>query len=252
MKHRRIPSSLILAELLRLERWEGGDSVEAARIFGLLHGFETMISQEVESFGISAEAQAKVESLLQEVENDETPSDAMSVKQRLLGDGVDEADAAKIVELSRMQGLFPDAVDKLISEPGSLFHHLKRTTPPEKNWFGATHFMELVDCTAGARNKLHGVFAPAVPRVGEIVVPEGGSKMVVIGVEHHMAPQGIQEGIPTHHLIPYVLLKAVDEVETAAEAEAELPFEKDLALPAATSLITDLEEESLNYEPRIE
>ena len=195
MKHRRIPSSLLLAELLRLERWEGGDSIEAARIFGLMHGVESVISQEVESFGISEETQSKVEDLLQKIENDETAFDAMSVKQRLLGDGVDVKDAGKIVELCRMQGRFPDAVDKLVTEPESLFHHLKRTTPPEKNWFGATHFMELVDCTAGARNKLHGVFAPAVPRVGEIVVPEGGSKMIVIGVEHHMAPQGIEEGI---------------------------------------------------------
>ena len=212
----------------------------------LMHGVESVISQEVESFGISEETQSKVEDLLQEIENDETAFDAMSVKQRLLGDGVDVSDAGKIVELCRMQGRFPDAVDKLVTEPDTLFHHLKRTTPPEKNWFGATHFIELVDCTAGARNKLHGVFAPAVPRVGEIVVPEGGSKMIVIGVEHHMAPQGIEEGIPTHHLIPHVLLKAVDEVETAAEAEAELPFEKDLTLPTTASLITEVGEEGLN------
>ena len=70
--------------------------------------------------------------------------------------------------------------------------------------------------------------------------------MIVIGVEHQMAPQGIEEGIPTHHLIPHVLLKAVDEVETAAEAEAELPFEKDLTLPTTAILITEAVEEGLN------
>ncbi|WP_397568985.1 hypothetical protein [Schlesneria sp. T3-172] len=246
MNSHHVPSSLILAELLRLERWEGGDSIEATRIFGLLHGFESIVNAEIDSYGISEETQAKVEAFLQEIENEEATSDTNNVMRRLRSDNVDQSDAGKIIELCRMQGRFPAAIEKLIEEPDSLFHHLKRSSPPERNWHGATHFMELVDCTAGARNRLHGVFAPAVPRVGEIVVPEGGSKMIVIGVEHHMTPQGIEAGITTHRLIPHVLLKAEDEVETAAEAEAEVPFEKEFTSPTTTSLITDLDEESLN------
>lgn len=208
-----IPIPVILAELLRIQRWAGGDSVSAGRIFGLMHGIESVIRQENESFGISEETQRKVEDLLEDVDHDRQSTDGMAIKDRLRRDDVDETDAGTVMELCRLQSRFGPAIDKLINGRGSVFSYLDRSRLPEQDWFGALHYMELIDCTEGARNKMYAVFAPTVPRVGEIVTPQKGSPMQVVGVDHVVIDQSRQQGLSQHYLVPHVLLKAIDDDE---------------------------------------
>ncbi|MCL4202048.1 MAG: hypothetical protein KJ000_06120 [Pirellulaceae bacterium] len=214
MDESQIPLPVILAELLRIQRWAGGDSVSAERIFGLMHGIESVIGQENESFGISEETQRKVEDLLEDVDNDKQSTDGMAIKDRLRRDGVDETDAARIMELCRLQSRFGTAIDKVVNGKGSTFSYLDRSRSPEQDWFGSLHYMELVDCTDGARNKMYAVFAPTVPRVGEIVSPQKGSTMKVVGVDHVVIDQGRQQGLSRHYLVPHVLLEATDDDES--------------------------------------
>ena len=152
----------LLAEILRIQRWAGGESVSADRIFGLMHGFETVLREEAEGFGISAETQEKVEDLLDDVEAGKQSTDGMSIKDRLHADGVNENDAAKVMTLYRLEDRFIDGIEKIAQ--GNVFPGLKRPKLPEQGWRGALHYMELVDCTEGAYTKLHAAFAPALPR----------------------------------------------------------------------------------------
>ncbi len=208
-----IPVPLLLAEVLRLQRWAGGEHVSADRIFGLMHGFESVIEQETESFGISEETQRKVEDLLEDVDFDRQSTMGMAIKDRLRSDGIKETDAGKVMQLCRLQSRFGPAIDKIIEGQGSVFASLGRRRLPEQDWFGALHYMELVDCTEGARNKMYAVFAPAVPRVGEILTPQQGSNMRVVGVDHLVINQGEQEGLSQHCLVPHVLLEAIEDGE---------------------------------------
>ncbi|MCA9252042.1 MAG: hypothetical protein KDA54_13005 [Phycisphaerales bacterium] len=214
MDESQIPLPIILAELLRIQRWAGGDGVSAGRILGLMHGFESVIRQENKSFGIAEETQRKVEDLLEDVDHDKQSSDGMAIKDRLLRDGVDETNAATIMELCRLQGRFGPAIDKVVHGKGSTFGHLRQSRSPEQDWFGSLHYMELFDCTEDARKKMYAVYAPTVPRVGEIVSPQSGSTMRVIGVDHVVIDQGQQQGLPQHYLVPHVLLGATDVDES--------------------------------------
>ena len=148
-----IPASVILAELLRLQRWAGGESVSAARIFGLMHGVESVVKSENASFGISEETQRKVEDVLDDVDRGKQSADGMSIKDRLRNEGVEETDAAKIMELCRLQSRFGPAIKKIVNGKGSVFSHLDNKRAPEQDWFGALHYMELVECLEDSRNK---------------------------------------------------------------------------------------------------
>jgi len=55
------------------------------RIFGLMHGFESVIRQESEGFGISEETQEKVEDLLDDVEAGTQSADAQASLLRFVG-----------------------------------------------------------------------------------------------------------------------------------------------------------------------
>jgi hypothetical protein len=211
MKDSPVPSPVILAEILRLQRWAGGDSVSAARTFGLMHGIESVIRLETESFGISEETQRKVEDILDDVENGKQSTDGMSLKDRLRDDGVRESDASTVMELCRLQSRFGEAIDKIIQNAGSVFAHLASSDLPEQGWYGALHYMELVDCSEGAPKKMHAIFAAAVPRVGEFVTPQGGSQMRVAAVEHVAITIGSREGLSQHCLIPHVCLLPIDK-----------------------------------------
>ncbi len=201
----------MLAEILRIQRWAGGDSVPADRIFGLMHGFESVFREETESFGISEATQEKVEDLPEEVEAGTQSSSGTSIKERLRRDGIKESDAKRVMELCLLQSRFNEGIKKIAKGKGSIFRSLNQPRLPEQDWFGALHYMELIDCSEGVHKKMHGVFAPAVPRVGELVTPQQGSTMEVVGVEHVAIAQGDQEGIMQHCLIPHILLEAVDD-----------------------------------------
>ena len=71
-----------------------------------------------------------------------------------------------------------------------------------------------MDCTEGARNKMYAVFAPTVPRVGEIVTPQNGSAMRVVGVDHVVTAQGREQSLSQYYLVTHVLLEAIDDEET--------------------------------------
>ena len=78
-----------------------------------MHGIESVIRQENESFGISEEkTYCKVEDLLENVDNDKQSTDGMAIKDRLRRDGVDETDAATIMELCRLESRFGPALEK--------------------------------------------------------------------------------------------------------------------------------------------
>lgn len=195
----------IMAEVLRVQRWAGGDSVNASRIFGLQHGFETTMNAEVTD-GISEEIQAKVEDVLSDVDAGQQSTEGLSIKARLRKEEVDESVAHLVMKQCVLEGRFQSEVKKVTQfRPDRL---------PEQNWYGALHYMELVDTTHGDRAKLHAVFAPTVPRIGEFVVPEGGSTMEVVGVEYVAATLGKDEGRPYSYLIPYVLLKIANNEES--------------------------------------
>lgn len=215
----RIPMPQVLAEVLRLQRWAGGEHVGADRIFGLMHGFESVIRQERESYGISEETQEKVEDLLEDVENGKQSPDGPSIKDRLRREKIDETDALRVMELCRLQSRFNEGIEAIANAPGCIFAGLRMRRLPEQDWFGALHYMELVDCSAGERAKMHSVFAPSVPRVGEIVTPQRGTSMEVVDVEHVIISQGDDEGIKQHYLVPYVLLKSIEGDEDEAGDE---------------------------------
>ena len=210
MAGRKIYSSVILAEILRLQRWAGGDSVSAKRIFGLANGFESLLDEEAESFGISRKLQEKIEDVFEDIEAGNQSADGISFKSRLHRDRIDESDAACVLQYCRMGGRFGDAYKKLVDDDGAVFSYLKSSNDPEREWFGATHYMELIDCSSEERNKMYGVFAPAVPRVGELVTPQRGQTMEVIGIDHVICSQGDTERATYHILVPHVLLKTIE------------------------------------------
>lgn len=83
-------------------------------------------------------------------------------------------------------------------------------------WFGATHYMELIDDSEGSAKKMHAVFASTVPRVGEIIAPQAGSLMRVVAVQYVAADINDSPELPHRILIPYVYLESVDEGEDEA------------------------------------
>lgn len=202
-----------LAEILRVQRWAGGDSVPADRIFGLMHGFESVLRQERESFGIAEETQEKVEGLLEDIEAGNQSTDGHAIKGRLRRDEIDELDASRVIQLCRLQCRFTDAIEKIIQGKGRVFPSLRKSRLPEQNWFGALHYMELVDSTEGVHKKMYAVFAPAIPRVGEIVTPQGGSQMEVVAVDHVAITQGDSEDQGQPYLVPHIILKAFNDDE---------------------------------------
>ena len=124
-------------------------------------------------------------------------------------DGIDETVASRVIELCRLQCRFTDIISKLAEAGDVGFVH--QTRLPEQDWFGALHYMELVESTEGVNTKMHVVYAPSLPRVGEIVTPQNGPPMLVVGVDHVVASQGEGEGVGYHTLIPHVLLEAIEE-----------------------------------------
>lgn len=208
-----LPLSILLAEVLRLQRWAGGDAVSADRIFGLLHGFESTLNQESESFGISRELQRRVEDIIDDVENDRQSADGFAIKQRLLSDDIDEIVAGHVIKLCILQGRFSEGTAKLTSA-SSHFHDLTACDAPELQWLGSLHYLELVDCTEESHKKLHSCFAPSIPGIGEVLTPENGSPMRVVDVEWVMASQGGDEGLRKNVLVPYVYLECETEADT--------------------------------------
>ena len=213
-----LQNARLLAEILHFQRWAGGESVSAARIFGLMNGFETMLRKEMDEEGgegqwrgISEETQRKVEDMLANVESETQSTNGMSIKDRLRNDGVDESDAAKVMQLCLLQSRFGPGIEAIVSGHGSPFSHLTVHQRPENSWSGALHHVELCDSDGG---KMHSVFSPCVPRVGEIILPERGSAMRVVAVEHSIMKQQTSDNISQPLmpiLIPHVFLEAIDD-----------------------------------------
>jgi len=213
----------LLAEILRLQRWAGGDSVPAHRIYGLMHGFESTWEQEVASFGISKETQSMVEDVLDDIENNRQSEEGRAIKDRLRKDKIDESDAIKVCHLCRFESRFLNAVEKL----EKVFSSLRRPRFPEQDWRGALHYMELVDCTENVHRKLHAVLAPSVPRIGETVTPQRGSAMRVVQVEHCVVTIGEEEGMTLPVLVPYIYLEIEDNDNDIISSPVSMPEHKD-------------------------
>ncbi len=218
----------VLAEVLRLQRWAGGESVSAARIFGLMRGFETVLRAERECKGIDEATQDAVEDVLQEIDESEAALDGHSLKHIFYQLKIDETVAEDVMRLCQLQSRFNDAIKRIAEAPGSPFSTLARgERPPELNWFGSLHYMELVDCD---RRKLHSVFAPAVPRIGEYVRPEAGSLMRVVDVEYQVTKMDDGHRI----LVPFVYLEEQEdnnEIEAGEDGENDDEETNDEAEP---------------------
>ena len=211
MENETVLIAKLLAEVLRLQRWAGGDSIPASRILGLLHGFETELRNECKSFGISEETQDKVEDLLEAVESGQQSPKSESIKSRLKAAQIKEADAIRVMELCWSQSRFTEGIEAIATAPRSRFRKLAKPRHSEQNWFGALHHMELVDCSAGKHAKMYAVLAPSVPCIGEIVTPQLGTQMKVIDVEHVVISQGDEEGITQRYLVPHILLESIEQ-----------------------------------------
>lgn len=202
----------VLGELLVLQRWAGGDSVSAARIYGLMNGFETAVDSELEqlhSDGISEKTQDRIEDLLQEIDQGTTHPSA--VKNWLRDAEIDEQVACCVMRLCQLESRFPDVVDRICRESGEPFCHIgRRQVLPNADWFGSLHYMELVDCSGESEKKLHAAFSPCVPRVGELVEPEGGQLMRVVDVQHVVSTNQ-DRPLTAPILVPHVCLEPVDE-----------------------------------------
>jgi hypothetical protein len=199
----------LMAEILRLQRWAGGEIVPSDRIFGLMHGFESVLNEE-NTYGISRETQDKVEDMLEDVESGRQSTDGPAIKGRLWKEKVSETDAKMVMQLCILESRFDDAIKKIISGRGSVFVSLRSKRSSEMDWFGALHYVELVDCTDGANKKMHGAFSSCVPRIGEDVEPEQGSLMRVKSVIHVAVKKTQDSHERQVLLIPHVMLEAVD------------------------------------------
>lgn len=208
-----IPTGRVLAEILRLQRWAGGETVDAARIFGLMNGFESVLCTDDDK-GISRETQDLVEDMLQDIEDGNQGTSGPSIKDRLYKDGVDEIDAGRILTLCQLQSRFTDAIQQIEEGPGCIFHSLSSAAvAKESQWFGALHYLELVDCSSDSRTQMYAVFAPTVPRVGDIIEPEQGSLMVVAAIHYKVTSFENGKGPPHRLLVPFVYVEAPDEDE---------------------------------------
>src|SRR4030095_8211925 len=101
-----------------LQRWAGGDTVPAARIFGLMHGFESVLLEEKGNAGISQETQDKVEDLLADVYAGRQPVSSHAIKDRLRKTGVRESDARLVMHLCRLYNRFEEVVRQSVTAPG--------------------------------------------------------------------------------------------------------------------------------------
>jgi hypothetical protein len=196
----------ILAEVLQLQRWAGGPEVPRDRIHGLLEGLQSTLEQEVESFGITRDEQDAVEDVLDDIERGKQNPSGLAIKHRMIADDIDEMDFHTVVEQCILESRFTEGISKLDG-----YSNQKRpiVESREREWIGALHYMEICDCTEGVETKLHSVFAAEVPRIDEIISPEGGSDMRVIDVVHRMVRMG-DEGETRLVLIPHVLVEPLD------------------------------------------
>lgn len=210
----------VLAEVLRLQRWAGAwDEASPARLFGLMHGFESALrkefadeGEEILGIGISEETENVVEEILQQIDQaieSERPLDGQWLKGQLWEKSVSETDAIQIMRFLKLQNHLVEAIDAVAP-----WIHAPLARPEaadETRWFGGLQYMELYDTTEGARKKLHSAFAASVPRVGEIVEPENGSAMAVVKVSHVARTERDSNGFKRLILVPHVDLEAIEE-----------------------------------------
>lgn len=147
-----------------------------------------------------------MEDILEDVESGKQSTDGIAVKHRLLMDGIDETIAGDVIRLCILQGRFQEATTKLTSS-SSHFSHLRILDAPEREWFGALHYVELVDCTEDAHKKSHACFVATVPRIGELVTPPNGSQMRVVDVEWLLVEQDDDSESAQNILVPHVYLE---------------------------------------------
>lgn len=199
----------ILGELLELHAWAGStNSVSPARIYGLLNGFESVLEEERQQ-GISNETQEAVDEWLESIEAHDGELTGLHINDGLRRRGIDENDARRVLEWSLLANHYTDTIERIKAAPGSPFHAIgKHAVMRNAAWYGALHYMELVDTTT---KRKWAVFAPAVPRVGEVVTPERGQTMVVQDVEYLAVPDDRQQQISRTLLIPYVSLAPEEE-----------------------------------------
>jgi hypothetical protein len=206
--------SRLLGELLLLQHWAGGNAVEPHRVFGLINGFESCLENELEEMhgrGISRETQERVENLLEAIDHGDESAAPTSVNDWLRREGIDKSVAAKVMQLCRLQDHLCDPIEQVVQAPGSQFTSLKRRQMlPDNQWYGALHYVELVDTSGESNKKLHAVFTPNVPRIGEYIQPEGGQKMIVVDVGYVVMTMD-DRGTSHPVLVPHVYLEPIAE-----------------------------------------
>ena len=203
-----INSGRTLAELLRIQRWAGGESISAATVFGLLRGFETVLATETPA-GVSETTQEAAEDVLVDVDHGRQSTDGPSLKSRLRNDNIDETTFGDVMRLCVLQSRFVDTVQKIVDGQGSVFRHVLPVKIPEHDWLGALHYMEIVD--ESNNTKMHAAYTSCVPRIGEIIEPQRGSRMRVVDVAHLAVNQGEWGTAQPLVLVPHVHVQPVDD-----------------------------------------
>ena len=200
----------LLGELLRLQKWAGGDAIRSDRLFGLLHGFESVLDEECHD-RISRETQEAVEDLLEAIDRGDISPEGLSLKSKLREIKVSDEDAQLVVHLCNLQGRHADSIKKITSAKGAFLRPYGAYDEPSL-WDAALHYMELVDSTTGARTKMHAVLGPCVPRVSEYIEPENGPLMKVIAVTHVVQRNKEIDGRQQPVLVPHLVLKNAEPV----------------------------------------
>lgn len=198
----------LLAEVMLLQRWAGGDPVSLAQMFGLANSVESVL-EEAKPNVISRETQDKVEDILDDVRNGRQDPDGMALKERLHSDGISETDAQTIMRLCVLENRFGDAVKTIAEAPGSTFSTVLDSPSSNHQWYGALHYLELFD--ESQHTPMLSVFSPCVPRIGETIETLKGSPMRVVDVRYSAQP--VPDPLGGHQqrvLVPTVHLEPID------------------------------------------
>lgn len=211
MKPSDLKSAALLAEVLRIHRWAGSNEATAAKVFGLLHGIETVINpDDAEPMGISRETQDKFDDILDEIESTSQPANGMSLKARLRSDGIDEVDAKTLLDYYRLSGKFAEAIDMIAQADGSIYTS-RTVNSDERNWRGGLNYFEICYDLPDGTHKTIGVFSPTVPRIGETVNLRDQQAMRVVDVVYLLCDDDEPTNGSTQYLLAHVIVEpAVD------------------------------------------
>jgi hypothetical protein len=211
----------LLSEVLLLHRWAGGEQVSLARIHGLANNVESVLKAEERDHLITEEVQEKVEDILEDVEAGQQDTSGMAIKDRLREEDIDEMDAKTIMRQCILESRFNEGVEAIASGEGSVFSTLLDKRTRNVDWFGALHYLEIID--ESGHTKQLSVFSPCVPRIGEVIETHKGTPMIVTDVSYYV--QNVEDpldgGHPQRILVPTIMARPLEATEQSTDENDE-------------------------------